>query len=842
MKPISDILLSTLRVRNLRRTLCAHPAHPFTPTSAFVLHASHLLPLIFGLLAAVCLLSSCNPERFLAEDEYILHSNKLVSTDKHVSTSAYEAYIRQNPNARWFNLLKVPLGLYCLSPADTSRHKGRFFRKIGEAPVVYDPDMADYTTKALQSALRAKGYVHAVVTADTTQKKRNVNVTYRMTPGRRYYVNELAYYCDDENLKREIDDIASASLLYKGMPLDVSRLSEERNRIISALQDRGYYRLNNEFVSYRVDTLLDDTGVELTQVFSCPAGVNKADAYRKYYIGEINVYEDAQPTDSNLNVTHITFHNGKRQEVDSLYNIRQTAGDTLLATRRPHLLNFYYPDKLHIRKGVYLNHIILRPDSLFSESDVQNTYSGLNALQAVKYSMLRMRSVPGDSARLDADLTINRTKPHSISTELEGTNTNGNLGAALALTYANRNTFRGAEVLSLKLRGAYEAITGLEGYNDENYFEYSIEGSLRFPTFHLPFSSLEGRQQMRAVSNLGLIYDSQDRPEFHRRVLTGNWNYQWNHVRHPGIQHLFNVLSLNYVFMPWISDTFKKDYLEGEDSRYSILRSSYEDLFIMSSAYSFTYNSQQEHESLNTPFRQVGMNQLTKGWQIKARIEIAGNLLYAFSALTHTKKNADGQYKLFNIAFSQYVKTEIDFTRMLRIDERNTFALHSFFGIAIPYANASTIPYEKRFFSGGANSVRGWGVRQLGPGSYTGKDGKVDFINQTGNIKLDLSAEWRTHLFWKFDGALFVDAGNIWNTRAYPGQENGKFKFDKFYKQIAVAYGLGIRFNLDYFVLRFDGGMKAINPAVEKGKGHYPIIHPNFSRDFAFHFAVGLPF
>ena len=166
-------------------------------------------------------------------------------------------------------------------------------------------------------------------------------------------------------------------------------------------------------------------------------------------------------------------------------------------------------------------------------------------------------------------------------------------------------------------------------------------------------------------------------------------------------------------------------------------------------------------------------------------------------------------------------------------------AFHAGFGIAVPYGNAKTIPFEKQYFSGGANSVRGWSVRDLGPGSFPG-DG--NFLNQSGDIKLDASIEYRSKLFWKFQGAAFIDAGNIWTIRDYANQPGGVFKFNEFYKQIAVAYGLGLRLDLDFFVLRFDGGMKAINPAYKNGKERWPIIHPKFSRDFAFHFAVGYPF
>lgn len=188
------------------------------------------------------------------------------------------------------------------------------------------------------------------------------------------------------------------------------------------------------------------------------------------------------------------------------------------------------------------------------------------------------------------------------------------------------------------------------------------------------------------------------------------------------------------------------------------------------------------------------------------------------------------------------MKADFDYTRLFTFDWRNSLALHFDFGIAYPYGNSKILPFEKRYFSGGANSVRGWNVRELGPGKFKGTDGRIDFINQTGDMKLDFNIEYRTALFWKFNGAFFIDAGNIWTLRSYAEQPGGQFKFDEFYKQIAVSYGLGIRLNLDYFIMRLDMGVKAINPAYTTKKEHYPIIDPNFRRDVSFHFAVGLPF
>ncbi len=747
-------------------------------------------------------LAGCNATRFLQENETLLSGVKVESTDKHVKASDYRPYVRQEPNSRWFNLLRVPLGLYCISGNDSTKRVNKFFRRIGQAPVVYDHSLTNYTTNALHSALQSKGYYHAEVKADTITKKRRTKVVYTLNPGRRYNVDIIHYESDSKEMYEILQQLSDRTLLKKGMPLDESILSSERERIIDVLRNRGYYNVNNEYISFRADTIAGITGVELTMLMARPTKMDSAKAYGVYKVRDVMLTENAQEEHSDT----------------SSYK-----GLLFISQKRPKLF-----------RRVYEGHVAVKPGNIVSERAMQRTYGNLNNLPIVNYSTLRYHEVPGDSALLDCNIDVVLKKKHAISAELEGTNTAGDFGAALSLTYTNRNIFRGAELFSLKARGAYEAITGLDGYQNSNYIEYNIEGSLRFPSFKLPFIPSERKSGYKASSEFSLLYNTQDRPEFHRRVLTGTWGYRWSKISNSRLTHHFDLLSLNYIFMPWISDTFREEYLDGDDPHYSILRYSYEDLFIMKMGYGFVYNSLRNQRS-NGLFQ-------TNGYQIRFNAEMAGNLLYGLSHLFHAKRNTDGQYTLFDIAYSQYVKFDFDYAKSVVINDRNSVAFHAAFGIAIPYGNSTIVPYEKRYFSGGANSVRGWSVRELGPGSYEGKDGKIDFINQTGNLKLDLSIEYRTHLFWKFDGAVFIDAGNIWNLRNYPDQPGGQFRFDKFYKQIAVAYGLGIRLNFDYFIIRFDGGMKAINPARSSMKGHYPLINPKFSRDFAFHFAVGLPF
>ena len=477
-------------------------------------------------------------------------------------------------------------------------------------------------------------------------------------------------------------------------------------------------------------------------------------------------------------------------------------------------------DRIHLRKQVLLNATAIKAGRPYDASALQRTYNNFARLQAVKYTNIKFAEVP-DTNLLDCHIQISTNKPSTISFQPEGTNTAGDLGAAASITYTNRNLFHGSEQLSIEFRGAYEAITGLEGYQDQNYTEFSVETKLVFPRFLAPFLSKSFRRRQTASSEWAVSWNFQNRPEFHRRVFSSAWRYRWSEPKHH-LNYRFDLLDLNYVYMPWISSTFKRDYLDNAENRNAILRYNYEDIFIMKAGFTVSYTD--------------GVD------AVRANFESAGNLLNGVSKGFGFKTNSQGQHTLFNIAYAQYVKLDFDYTHLFLFDKRNALALHAGLGVAYPYGNSTVLPFEKRYFSGGATSVRGWSVRELGPGKFKGTDGRIDFINQTGDVKLDLNAEYRSSLFWKLQGALFIDAGNIWTLRNYAEQPGGQFKFTEFYKQIAASYGMGLRLNFDYFILRFDMGMKAINPAYESEKEHWSIFHPKLSRDFDFHFAVGLPF
>lgn len=782
------------------------------PRTMRIFHGTPALYVVAIAIAA--LLCGCSSEKFLGEGQTVLSSIKVVSSDKEINAKNYDRYIAQHPNSKWFGLVKVPLGIYCVAGKDTSRH--HTLHRLGEAPVVYDSAMTQSSLSELRNAMASLGYLHASAEMREQHKAYKTKVEYTLHPGQRYFIDEIKWDIENELFSNIIRKDSAASLLYIGMPCDMNKLSEERDRIVKLLQDNGYFNVNRDFVSFTADTTTLSRNVSLNVRVSYASGARDSiKAYTQYHIGRVNFFYDINE-DSVKNGTL-----GKGTTIDDGNGgVIHTYGHSIL------------------RNKTVLRNVYFRSGDIYKQSSIQNTYRRLASLAPGDFASVRLSEADstrtGKKDELDANIFFNTRDINSVGFEVEGTNMAGDLGVAAALSFENRNVFHGAETFDIKLRGAYEALNGLKGYNNkENYVELSVEANLKMPLLVRPFSH---HRRMASVLNseLSVLYNTQDRPEFHRRTLAAGIRYSWNSWQNK-MQHRLDLISLNYVFMPWISDKFRHDYLENNTSRNSVLRYSYEDLFIMRSAYNFVFNSKG-----NSSLRPIDYS--SNSYRIRLGVETAGNLFYLFSKLFNGSKNEDGHYKLFNVAFAQYAKLDFDIVKNLVIDERNAIALHADLGLAIPYGNASVVPYEKRYFSGGANSVRGWSVRGLGPGTYSGKDGKVDFINQTGNIKFDANAEYRTFLFWKLHGAVFVDCGNIWTTRDYPDQPGGKFKFDSFWKQLAAAYGVGLRLNLDYFVLRFDGGMKAVTPHYHDTKSHFPIIHPNFSRDFTFHFAVGLPF
>ena len=735
---------------------------------------------IFYFITILLAVSSCSSVKYVDDGSLLLNKVevKVVGNYDDINVGQLKSYVRQKGNSRWFSSVKIPLATYSLSGRDTSRWVNKMLRSIGEAPVLFDSIGAQRSCEDLRLALRNMGYMDAQVEMTPRMRgPKKMDAVYLLYPGEPYYVRHFNYDIRDSIVAQIIaDNTEGKTFIQDGMRFNVNSLNDERKRITDLLTDRGYHKFHKDYITFRADSSIGNKTFDLSLILhQYVAGRDSLSLHPRYIVNSIS-YSSGNPSDS----------------------------------------------LIHLRRSVLAANTAIKDGDYFSSSALRKTYNQFGRLQAVKYTNISFAENE-NSRLLDCNIQLITNKPHSISFEPEGTNTAGDLGAAFAITYQNRNLFKGSEVFNLQLRGAYEAIRGLEGYKNQDFIEYSVESSLSFPRIIAPkfLTNIIGNRY-DARSEVSVMYDLQNRPEYHRRVLSMAWKYKWSNEGHHD-RYQIDLLDINYLFMPWISDTFRKDYLEDDTNRNAILRYNYENLLIMKWGVGYNYNNGR--------------------YAIKANVETSGNLLNLCSGLLNFEKNEQGQYQVFGIAYAQYAKADFDFTNNISFDYNNQLIFHVGFGIAYPYGNSTILPFEKRYFSGGANSVRGWSVRELGPGKFKGTDGNIDFINQTGDMKLDLNVEYRAHLFWKMNGALFVDAGNIWTIRNYEDQPGGQFKFSEFWKQIAVGYGIGFRMNFDYFILRFDLGMKAVNPSYEiDGGEQFPLVKPKFSRDFTFHFAVGLPF
>ena len=742
------------------------------------------------LLYFVLSLASCSATKFVPEGSYLLDEVKIHTDNKDIKPSDMRLYVRQNPNSKWFSAVKTQLYVYNWSGRDSTKWLNKFLRKIGDAPVIYNEADAIRSQEEIAKAVQNLGYMGATVKRTIKTKKKKLKLFYEINSGKPYTVRTLKYDISDKKIAEYLQNDSTKSTLKEGMLFDVNTLDTERQRITDYLLCNGYYKFNKDYITYTADTARNTYQVDLT-LHLLPY---------KAYVGDV---PKEHPQYKINKINFITDYDVLQSSALSSIEIN----DSLHYNGFP----IYYKDQLYLRPKVLVDNLRFTSGDLYDERNVQKTYTYFGRLSALKYTNIRFFETQNDdSTRLNCYVMLTKSKHKSISFELEGTNSAGDLGAAASVSFQHRNLFRGSETFMVKFRGAYEAISGLQpGYKNHNYTEYGVETSINFPSFLFPFLTSDFKRRIRATTEFGLQYNYQLRPEFSRTIASASWSYKW--MQKQKIQHRIDLLDISYLYLPWISPQFQEDYIDKDKDNY-ILRYNYENRLIVRMGYTYNYNSAGGTLVNNTI--------TSNSYSIRAGFESAGNILYGVSKMINMRKNKDGEYAILGIPYAQYLKGDFDFAKNIIIDHRNSLAFHAGIGVAVPYGNAKVVPFEKRYFSGGANSVRGWSVRNLGPGSFAG-DG--NFMNQSGDIKLDASIEYRTRLFWKFRGAAFIDAGNIWTIREYENQPGGAFEFDKFYKQIAVAYGLGLRLDLDFFVLRFDGGMKAVNPKYEKTKERYPI-------------------
>ena len=745
----------------------------------------------------ILLLSSCNLSKFVPEDKYLLNKVNIKSDIEGIGKEQLNPYVRQKPNPGIFGTYRLQLRVYNISGKDTTKRYNRMWRKMGEPPVILNSDETERTRVEIQKYLSNKGYINSNVKVQVSLKKKKANLSYAIIGNKPYTIRTITYDIDDDSIRPYIMKDTASSLLTKNERFDVDVLEAERQRIEEFIKKKGFYYFNKEHLYIEADSSLQSNQVDIT-IKSKPLLQSRPDG---------TIEEQMHKRLMVRRVAFIPWYNPEKAYAEQINDTLRKGNFTFFYDKGRPLNASLLAEKTHIIPGTY-----------YDEKAVEKTYASLNNLSITKYVNILFREREG---MLDCMILLSPTKLQGFSVDVEGTNTDGDLGAAFSTSYQHRNVFKGSEQLNIKIRTAYQPMGNLENLLTNNSIDIGGEASLNFPKFLFPLISEKVKRRIRSSTELSVAFNHQTNPWYSRTVAGSALKYIWVTGSTNNERYVFDLIDAKYVYLPRISDIFRTTYIDVP----SVIRYSYEDHFIVRTGFSFSKTTQKPNQALRNYYFYRG------------NIETAGNTLSAICNLLEVPK-VDDAYKIGGIRFSQFVKAEFDYTYNKVVDNRNKFVFRYNVGLAYPYGNADVVPFEKRFFAGGANSVRGWSVRTLGPGLYQSSNMGIDFM-RSGDIKLDLNFEYRFKMFWLLEGAAFIDVGNIWTINQYNTQEGGLFNPNTFYQELAYAYGIGLRFDFTFFLFRLDMGVKLYDPSQSRTlQWRLPFTW----QDTAFHFAIGYPF
>lgn len=756
-------------------------------------------------------LFSCRSTKYVADDSYLLQKTEIVSPIKDFSKQQISSYIRQRENVKILGFWRLHLGLYNLSGRNESKGFNQWLRRIGEEPVTYDASLQARSKEQLTLFLKNKGYLQATV-SDTVflSSKKKAKVKYQLHPGKRYTIHRITHQIEDSTIRALVLKDSAQTNLRPGKPFDADLHDQERDRITRRLHQSGFYQFNKDFIYFNVDSLPGKFAVNETMTIE----------NRVLHNANKEEYKIPHQVSTIQNVYFILGFNPQKALGDANYF---EEFDTIDYKD----FKILYSDHPKFKPEVLLNSNYIMPQTTYDVEKVERTHSLLSSLSIFRFVNIRFRevapsfSVEKDSVSnqiLDCYIQLAQAEQQSYSFDIEGTNSSGNLGAASAIKYQHINLFRGAEIFQSKFRIATQNQFARDGKERFNTLETGADLSITFPKFLMPFRIESFRKRYNPNTVVGISYDYQRRPDFTRSVASTRLSYQWKASRH--VWHTLSPIDFNLVNIPKISNEFQQ-FIDS-----TFLRYSYQDHFILNTNYTYLYNQQNLKKNQNF-------------WYIKAYLESSGNLLNGIMSLAKSKNDA-GYRDVWGIRYAQYVKADMDIRYHIYINKANSFAYRFFVGVGYPYGNLNVLPFEKSYFAGGANSIRAWPVRGLGPGSSQGNN--LRYHNQFSDMRLELNAEYRFKLFWLLEGALFADAGNIWAVRPNTVQTDAVFHFNEFYKQIAIGVGFGARIDFNYFIFRIDTGIKARNPALPEGKRWVLGKEPIKWNDLTFNFAIGYPF
>lgn len=733
------------------------------------------------IFTSIFLFFSCNPTKTLKPDELFLQSVKVKSDNKKLNTDEFYSINKQKPNKKILGVFRFHLGMYNLL------HKRN--KNFGEPPVVYDSLLTQKSLKQFGIYLNNKGYFHHSVSASTKQHGNKIKLFYEIKPGTPYIINELKYEFQDPSIGGYVLYKKENSLIKKGDNFDVDVLDKERERIKKVLKERGYYLFSNNDIKYKVDTTVGDNNVNiildvLKKKEKNPETLEiEEHSHQKFIVDSINVFV------------------GKNLKSQDVYSF-----DTVTYKN----VCFLYKDKMRFKPKMLRHAINYKPKETYSLTDQNLTYKHLSELKLFRNITIQYQE--SDSNKLINNIFLTPLSDKAFALEGVGTNTGGDLGIEGNLIFQNKNLFGGGEYLTLKLKGGLEIqrVVSVSSDNENEIFglpfntlEFGPEMTLEIPRFLLPFNLENFSKRANPKTTISSTFNIQQRPEYYRNLAQGSFGYYWNESIYK--KHFVTPFNISYVNLD-LTDEFRNKII-AENNPFLI--NSYTDHFISAMQYSFIFNNQEINKTRNSTY-------------FRLNFESSGSLLSLYNSATNQPKDeTTNAYEFAGIRYAEYLKSEFDL-RFYQRKENTSLVQRIAVGAGVPFGNLNVLPFEKSYFGGGANGIRAWQARTLGPGSLP--DSLTSTINQIGEVKVEANIEYRFDLTKVFEGAFFIDAGNIWLLNKDKKRPNSEINLSRFYHDLAIGVGLGLRLDFNFFIIRFDVASPIKNPSANNPKEYKLLI------------------
>lgn len=760
----------------------------------------NILSVVASLLAAMAIVS-CSTTKRLPQGEVLYDGVKKVQINAPEGHKVPEDVVGElksdvdvHPN-NYISLLGMrspfPIGLWVYNNwnEDSKGLKGWLYKKLVEEPVTINDVRPELRMKLLESELENAGYFRGTASYEIIPNKRNkrkAKILYTINTGNPYPIDTIEYLPDTCHLYHCIDSLMrGVPYLKPGVQFCVDSLNAVRTDVANGLRNKGYYFFRPEYIEYLADSTISSQKIALR--LSVASNVPRF-ALSRWKTGDVTVYIDRND------------HSGA---LDTMVTNKATIIRQTPSKLRPSLI----PSCLSFRKGRY-----------FSVAGMNRTQSYLSRLGI--FNNINIEAKPDTAA---SEPTLNVTVQCTYDKPLEATleanvasKSNSYLGPGLTFTVSNHNVFGGGEQFSLGLTGSYEWQTGHNRSSVFNSYEAGLNASLAFPRLLAPrFMPLSRRNLNWTRFTLGA--DVLNRPHyFNLAQFSASMSYDWRTRKY--FSYTFTPLKLTYMKLIRTTEAFEQLM---EENRAIAL--SFRNQFIPQMGWSMVYDRAMDRDNLIN---------------VQATATEAGNICWALWRAVGVK----GEKKIFGVPFSQFVKATAQLVYSHRIGEGDSWLVSRIYGgVAHAYGNASEVPYSEQFYVGGANSIRAFTVRSIGPGSYhPGKETVNGYFDQTGTFKFEFNMEYRFPIYGPIHGAAFVDTGNVWLLNNDPDRPGGQLKGSTFFKELAVGTGVGLRMDIGMLVVRGDLGIGIHAPYDTGRKGYYNM--ESFGKSLAFHLAIGYPF